>query len=59
MSVTYTTAHGNAGFLTHWMRPGIEPMSWWILVGFVTAEPQWELQDNFLRVLDSVTLRQS
>ena len=26
-SVTYTTAHGNAGPLTHWVRPGIEPTS--------------------------------
>ena len=29
--------------LTHWARPGIEPMSSWILVGFVTAEPRREL----------------
>ena len=26
--------------LTHWARPVIEPMFSWILVGFVTAEPQ-------------------
>ena len=26
------------------MRPGIEPLSSWLLVGFVTAEPQWELR---------------
>ena len=26
------------------LRAGIEPMSSWILVRFVTAEPQWELQ---------------
>ena len=25
MSATYTTAHGNAWSLTHWVRPGIEP----------------------------------
>ena len=24
-------------------RPGIEPTSSWILVGFVSTEPQWEL----------------
>ena len=30
--VTYTTAHGNAGSLTHWVRPGIEPVSSWMLV---------------------------
>ena len=42
-SVTYTTAHSNAESLTHWTRPGIEPASSWILVVFVTSEPQWEL----------------
>ena len=33
-SVTYTTAHGDAGYLTQWARPGIEAASSWILVGF-------------------------
>ena len=33
----YTTAHGNAGSLTHSARPGIELSSSWILVGFVTT----------------------
>ena len=42
-SATYTTAHGNTKSLTHWARPGIEPASSWILVGFVTAEPWQEL----------------
>ena len=32
--VCYTTAHGNARSFTHWARPGIEPASSWILVGF-------------------------
>ena len=32
-SAIYTTAHGNAGSLTHWARPGIEPASSWFLVG--------------------------
>jgi len=41
--VTYTTAHGNARSLTLWARPGIEPASSWILVGFISTEPQWEL----------------
>ena len=36
---TYTTAHGNAGSLSCWARPGIKPASSWILVGFVIAEP--------------------
>ena len=30
--------------LTHWLRPGIEPASSWILVGFISTVPQWELQ---------------
>ena len=42
VSVSYTTAHGNAGSLTHGVRPEIEPTSSWIPVGFVT-EPQWEI----------------
>ena len=41
--VTYTTTQGTTSSLTHWERPGIEPTSSWILVGFITAEPQWEL----------------
>ena len=43
MPATYTTAHGNAGSLTHLARPGIELASSWILVGYITTEPQWEL----------------
>ena len=35
-SATYTTAHSNAGSLTHWARPGIEPVSSWILARFVS-----------------------
>ena len=27
--------HSNAGSLTHWARPGMEPASSWILVGFI------------------------
>ena len=41
--LTYTTAHGNNGSLTHWARPGIEPVSTWILVRFVYTAPQQEL----------------
>ena len=43
VSVTYSTAHSNAGSFTHWARPGIEAASSWILVGFVSAVPQQEL----------------
>ena len=35
ISVTYTTAPGNAKSSTHWVRPGIEPASSWVLVRFV------------------------
>ena len=33
--LAYATAHSNAGSLTHSEKPGIEPMSSWILVGSV------------------------
>ena len=38
-----TTAHCHTGSPTHWARPRMEPASSWILNGFPTAEPQWEL----------------
>ena len=37
MSVTYTTACGKVGSLTHWARPGIEPVSSWLLVRSVNC----------------------
>jgi len=38
-------SHSNAGSLTYWAGPGIELVSTssWILVSFLTAEPQQEL----------------
>ena len=48
VSATYTTALGNARSLAHWPRPGIEPASSWILVGFITTEPQQELWGVFI-----------
>ena len=47
-SATYTTAHGNIGSLTHWVRPEIKPISTssWILVRFITTEPQQELWEE-------------
>ena len=36
-------SHSNTGSLTHCASPGIKLVSSWMLVGFVTAEPQWEL----------------
>ena len=43
--MTYSTAHGNAGSLTHRVRPGIELESSWILVRFISAEPCRELPE--------------
>ena len=48
VSVTYTTAHGNAGSLTHWARSGITPATSWFLVRFVSTVPQQELWILFL-----------
>ena len=43
--------------LTHWARPGIGPTSSWILVGFVTAEPQCELlSQDFLNFTCALVL---
>ena len=42
-SVNYTTAHGNAGFLTHWAKPGIEPATSWLPARFVN---HWTMIDN-------------
>ena len=36
-------SHSNIRFVTSWVRPGIEPTSSWIPVGFVSTEPQQEL----------------
>ena len=33
------------------MRPGIKPVFSWILVKFITAEPQWELLVSRHRIL--------
>ena len=44
--VTYTTAHCNAGSLTHWVKPGIKPATSWFLVGFVSTAPWQELQES-------------
>ena len=48
-SETYTKAHSNARSRGHCARPGIEPTSSWILVGFVSTVPQWELHEISLR----------
>ena len=33
----YTTARGNAGSLTHRVRPGVEPASSWMLIRFADS----------------------
>ena len=53
--VTYTIAPGNAGSLTHWVRPGIEPTFSWILVRFITTEPHQEfLRNSFIHLLSPI-----
>ena len=42
-SATCTTAP-NTRWMTHWARPGIKPVSLWILVGFVSSELQRQFQ---------------
>ena len=42
-SGTHTTAHSNAGSLTHRERPGIEPATSRFLVRFISTAPRWEL----------------
>ena len=46
--MTYAKIHGNAGFLTHQVGPGIETKSSWIPVGLLTTEPQQELPEHIL-----------
>ena len=41
--LAYTTAHGNARSLNPLSEAGIKPAPSWILVGFVSAAPRWEL----------------
>ena len=43
-SATDTVAHSNARCLTHWARPRIKLIPSSLLVGFLTAEPQWDLR---------------
>ena len=55
--LAYTTTHNNARSPTHRVRPGIEPASSWILVGFLTAVPQWELPKLSLLLKSVACLR--
>ena len=49
-SVTYTTAHSNTVSLTHWVGPGIEPESSWILVRFLSTEPWRNSGSDFILI---------
>ena len=44
----------STGSLTHWVRPGIKPKSSWILVWFVFAALQWELQVLFFIIIKNI-----
>ena len=56
VSASYNTAQGNAGSLTHWAKPGIEPEIPWFPVGFISAAPQWELTNLLNKKLQSLLL---
>ena len=48
VTYTYTTAHGNTRSLTHWVRPGIEPVSSRILVRFINCWATTTTPEQFL-----------
>ena len=50
-SKTYIAAHRNSGSLTHLAGLMIKCTSSWILVGFISSEPQGELRDWFINTL--------
>ena len=57
-SMTYTTTLGKARSLTHWARPGIEPTSSWMLVGFVNCwATMGSLKIPLIRLLVVQTLK--
>ena len=45
-SLPPTPQLGSHRSLTHWVRPGIEPMSSWMLVGFIIAEATMGIPDR-------------
>ena len=51
-SVTYTTAQGNAGSLTHWARPGIKPETSWFPVGLISTVPQRDSRKFIFNISD-------
>ena len=56
MSMTYITAHCNAGSFTHLEKPGIEAASSWMLVRFVSSEPRQKLLRQHILILTNCFL---
>ena len=54
MSMTYTTAHCNTRFLTHWARLGTEPATSWFPVRCISTAPQREHLYHVLRALSRI-----
>ena len=52
-SLTYTAAHGNTESFNP-LRPGIKSSSSWILVGFLTTEPQQVTPVTLLLILKKI-----
>ena len=52
--MTCSAACGNAGSLTHWVRPRIKPASSWMLVGFLTHWAAMETLFFFFNTLDFI-----
>ena len=50
-SATYTAAHGHAGSLTHWVKPGIKPVSSWIQSGSLPLSHSRKSYVEFLNCL--------
>ena len=53
-SASHTTAHGNAGSLTHWARPGIKPATSWCLIRFVNCWATVGTPDYFYHLKSSL-----
>ena len=54
MSVTYTTAHRNTRSLIQGVRPGVEPVSSWILVRFIPTESRQKFLSMFIHYLIAI-----
>ena len=55
MAISLHHSHSNTRSLTHWVRPGLEPASSWILVGFLTpwatrGTPCWPISKSHLLI---------